>query len=124
MPLYEIEDGHRLMHIQHKTFQEVDLKERQHLQALLRDNISAISPDLLIIDEEFTNWTDSNRRIDLLALDRDVNLNRKLLLQRWNLEADLMDFIHRERAIIHKPLKFVRAGNHLDSRPYELPYSY
>lgn len=74
MPLYEIEDGRRLMPIQHKTFQEVDLKERQHLQALLRDNISVISPDLLIIDEEFTNWTDSNRRIDLLGLDRDVNL--------------------------------------------------
>lgn len=74
MPLYQIDESRRLLHIQHKTFQEVELKERQHLQALLRDNPSAISPDLLIIAEEFSNWTDSSRRIDLLALDRDANL--------------------------------------------------
>lgn len=55
---------------------------------------------------------------------RYIKLNRKLLLQRWNVEADLMDFIHGERAIMHKPQKFVQAGNHLDCRPYELPYSY
>lgn len=74
MPLYQIDEGRRLLPIQHKTFQEVEIKERQHLQALLRDNPSAISPDLLIIAEEFSSWLDSSRRIDLLALDRDRNL--------------------------------------------------
>lgn len=73
MPLFEIDDG-RLVPIQHKTFQEVELRERQHLQALLRDNPATISPDLLIISEEFSNWLDSSRRIDLLAVDRERNL--------------------------------------------------
>ncbi len=63
MPLYQINDGHRLLHIQHKTFQEVELKERLHLQALLRDNPAAISSDLMIIAEEFSSWSDSSRRI-------------------------------------------------------------
>ena len=74
MPIYEIENGKTLKHIEHKTFQEVNLKECQHLQVLLRDNIAAISPDLFVITEEFSDWTDSGRRVDLLALDRDVNL--------------------------------------------------
>lgn len=50
------------------------MRERQDLQALLRDNPSAISSDLLIISEEFSTWQDSSRRVDLLALDRDANL--------------------------------------------------
>lgn len=73
MPLFEIDAG-RLLPIQHKTFQEVEIKERQHLQALLRDNPAVISADLLVIAEELSNWLDSSRRIDLLALDRERNL--------------------------------------------------
>ncbi|CAA9244909.1 MAG: hypothetical protein AVDCRST_MAG93-1487, partial [uncultured Chloroflexia bacterium] len=52
----------------------MQMKERQDLQTLLRDNSVAIAPDLLIFAEEFSYWQDSSRRIDLLALDKDANI--------------------------------------------------
>jgi len=36
--------------------------------------IDVIAPGLLVITEEFGEWEDSRRRIDLLALDHDANL--------------------------------------------------
>ena len=33
-----------------------------------------IAPNLLVITEEFGEWEDSRRRIDLLAIDQDANL--------------------------------------------------
>ena len=50
------------------------LRERQDLQRLLKQHIEVIDPDLLVIAEEFGDWEDSRRRIDLLAIDRDANL--------------------------------------------------
>lgn len=43
------------------------------LQDLLRGNIRAIDPDVLVISEEYSGWQDSRRRIDLLGLDRKGN---------------------------------------------------
>jgi RecB family endonuclease NucS len=48
--------------------------ERKDLQRLLRTQIQALAPDLMVICEEFGQWVDSSRRIDLLCLDRDANL--------------------------------------------------
>jgi len=48
--------------------------ERKDIQRLLRTQIQALSADLMVICEEFGSWVDSNRRIDLLCLDRDANL--------------------------------------------------
>ena len=56
------------------TFSDEGIGEREDLQRVLRDNIDVISPDTLIIYEEFSNWEDSYRRIDLLGLDKDANL--------------------------------------------------
>ena len=50
------------------------LKERSDLQKILRDSPGTIEPGLLIIAEEFTNWEDTRRRIDLLALDQEGRL--------------------------------------------------
>ena len=50
------------------------IQERRDLQRLLRVQISEILPDVLIISEEFGEWDDSRRRIDLLGLDRRANL--------------------------------------------------
>jgi hypothetical protein len=36
--------------------------------------IEVVAPDLLIISEEFGEWEESKRRIDLLAIDKDANL--------------------------------------------------
>lgn len=56
------------------TFSAVGIRERADLQRLLRTQIETISPDTLVIAEEFGEWEDSKRRIDLLGLDRDANL--------------------------------------------------
>ncbi|MDQ3813597.1 MAG: hypothetical protein M3347_06565 [Armatimonadota bacterium] len=54
------------------------LKERDDLQRLLRDHPdeleSIIGETLLVFYEEFNAWQNSNRRIDLLALDKGANL--------------------------------------------------
>jgi RecB family endonuclease NucS len=50
------------------------VRERSDLQRVLRANIAVVAPDVLVIDEEFGDWEDSRRRIDLLAVDRDANL--------------------------------------------------
>ena len=48
--------------------------ERRDLQTLLRDKPEAIDPNLMIIAEEFGDWDECGRRIDLLGLDRQGNL--------------------------------------------------
>lgn len=74
MPLYRIEEQNSLTAIKPSTFSDMQMKERQDLQVLLRDNATAIAPDLLIFAEEFSSWQDSSRRVDLLALDKDANI--------------------------------------------------
>ena len=73
MPIYEfaIDKIHRL---QKTTFDQAKLQERRDLQRLLRVNISVVAPDTLVIAEEFGDWDESRRRIDLLGIDRDANL--------------------------------------------------
>ena len=44
------------------------------MQRLLREHIEVIAPDTLVISEEFGDWEDSRRRIDLLAIDKSANL--------------------------------------------------
>lgn len=56
------------------TFADRGVKERADLQRLLRVNIAVVAEDTLVIGEEYGEWEDSKRRIDLLALDRDANL--------------------------------------------------
>ena len=56
------------------TFSVAQLQERADLQRLLRDQIDVVAPEVLVISEEFGDWDESRRRIDLLAIDRDANL--------------------------------------------------
>src|SRR5436190_990869 len=56
------------------TFSAVGLRERGDLQRLLREQVEVISPETLVIAEEFGQWEESWRRIDLLGLDREANL--------------------------------------------------
>lgn len=64
----------KLVPINTTTFSEVGFKERADLQQLLKQQIEIIAPDVLIISEEFGEWADSKRRIDLLAIDKEANL--------------------------------------------------
>ncbi|BAZ92642.1 uncharacterized protein FOKN1_0238 [Thiohalobacter thiocyanaticus] len=73
MPIYTITDQ-GLIPIHVTRFADEGLRERDHLQQLLRDQIEVIEPDILVISEEFGSWEDSRRRIDLLAIDKSANL--------------------------------------------------
>ncbi len=73
MPIYRI-DNKRVIPIERTTFAQLDMRERDDLQALLKSQIDVISPDTLIVAEEFGEWEGSRRRIDLLGIDKDANL--------------------------------------------------
>lgn len=73
MPLFEITKD-SLRDIPATGFDAAHLRERADLQRLLRDRIDVISPDTLVIAEEFCDWEDSKRRIDLLGLDKSGSL--------------------------------------------------
>lgn len=73
MPLYQItEQSFRA--IPEASFAEMRIGERTDLQRLLRTQIDVLGPDLYLLTEEFGDWEDSKRRIDLLAIDSDANL--------------------------------------------------
>ncbi|MFC5480463.1 hypothetical protein [Massilia suwonensis] len=70
MPLYEL-SSNSIAEIPSVTYASLGLREREDVQRILRDHVDVISPNTLILAEEFGEWTDSRRRIDLLGLDRD-----------------------------------------------------
>lgn len=73
MPLYEMTpDAFRA--ISKPSFTDMKVKERGDLQRLLRTQIEILADDLYVLAEEFSDWEDSNRRIDLLAIDKLANL--------------------------------------------------
>lgn len=73
MPLYEITSS-SFRPINEASFQDLKVKERGDLQRLLRTQIEVLADDLYVLTEEFGDWEDSRRRIDLLAIDREANL--------------------------------------------------
>ncbi|OBU40086.1 hypothetical protein AYY26_07090 [Photobacterium phosphoreum] len=73
MSLYNISNK-KLTALTQTTFAAEGLLERQDLQEALKGCIGAIAPDCLVISEEFSDWEDSRRRIDLLAIDKSANL--------------------------------------------------
>lgn len=73
MAIYELNDD-TIRKITETTFSTAGVTERGDLQRLLRRQVDVIAPDTLVVSEEFGDWEDSRRRIDLLAIDRDANL--------------------------------------------------
>lgn len=73
MTLFRI-DNKKIVPIERTTFAQQSVKERADLQKMLKEQIDIISPDTLVIAEEFGDWEDSRRRIDLLGIDKDANL--------------------------------------------------
>lgn len=55
-------------------FSDQNILERRDLQQAIKANIGAIAPKCMVIDEEYCNWEDSKRRIDLLCVDKRGNL--------------------------------------------------
>lgn len=56
------------------SFNSERILERKNIQAAIKRNIEIIAPNCLVIAEEFSEWADSLRRIDLLAIDNEANI--------------------------------------------------
>ena len=72
MTLYVVGEN-EITKLDSTTFRDQKLPERG-LQALLKLDPEPVSPDTLIVAEEFSDWEDSQRRIDLLGIDQEANL--------------------------------------------------
>lgn len=73
MGLYHITND-LLTELNSTSFQKENLWERRDLQRLLKANIGVIDKNVMIIAEEFSDWSEGSCRIDLLAIDREANL--------------------------------------------------
>lgn len=73
MPIFKLTKD-ALEALPETAFRSQGIRERGDLQRLLRANIGAVAADVLVIAEEFAEWEDSKRRIDLLGVDKDANL--------------------------------------------------
>ena len=73
MALFEM-TGENLTAISETSFDIEGIYERRDLQRHLKKNISVLAPDLMVIAEEYGDWVDSLRRVDLLCIDKDANL--------------------------------------------------
>lgn len=73
MSLFQVSKD-KLEMVPSTTFANEGMMERKDLQRLLRADISPLGSDLLVIAEEFGDWEDSKRRIDLLCLDKSSRL--------------------------------------------------
>jgi hypothetical protein len=69
MSLYEIAESGLVLNAP-AAFADLGLYERADLQRVIRDEIGVLGNDLLVIAEEFGNWEDAKRRVDLLAIDK------------------------------------------------------
>ncbi len=73
MAIYRV-NKNAISAVRETSFAAAGLSERDDMQRLLRDHIEILAPDVLIIAEEFQQWADSNRRIDLLGVSSDADL--------------------------------------------------
>lgn len=73
MPIFRLTKD-AIQPLDETSFPAHGIKERGDLQRLLRANIGVVAPDVLVIAEEFEEWEDSKRRIDLLGVDKAANL--------------------------------------------------
>lgn len=71
MPLFEFESD-KLAPVPSATFDAEKVLERDDLQRAFRAHIDAVVDDVRIVSEEFSSFSDSRRRIDLLGIDRQA----------------------------------------------------
>jgi len=66
--------SNRIKRLEKKKFGELQFTERNHLQEWLANERMVFGEDFLIIQKEFDGFSDTNERLDLLALDKNANL--------------------------------------------------
>ncbi len=60
--------------VQAGSFVALNIWERQHIEEWIRTNPEMLGEDLLIVSIEFDRFSNSNDRLDVLAVDRSGNL--------------------------------------------------
>lgn len=60
--------------LESRSFGELGFRERAHLQEWIAKYPACLGEDLLIIQKEFAGFSDTQERLDLLALDKDGRL--------------------------------------------------
>ena len=73
--MYQINrEANDIIQLKERLFSELHFREREHLQEWIAKNPEVLGEDLLIIQKEFDGFSDTNERLDLLALDKEGNL--------------------------------------------------
>ncbi len=72
MAIYELQ-GDKITKVTATTFADKHIQESD-LQHLFCEEIDIIAPNTMVIATEYSDWADSWRSIDILALDRQANL--------------------------------------------------
>jgi hypothetical protein len=73
--MYRIDRGaNRILPLTVRSFGDLGFQERRHLQEWIAREPTALGEDLLIIQKEFAGFSDTQERLDLLALDRNGSL--------------------------------------------------
>ena len=73
MPLYRMTDE-EFEELEETSFGAEGIYERYDLQRMLRDQADVLEEGLFILSEEYGDWVESSRRIDLLGLDANGSL--------------------------------------------------
>jgi len=69
--MYKIDPtSNALTKLEERSFSDLGFKERDHLQEWIAKEPTALGEDLLIIQKEFSGFSDTHERLDLLALDK------------------------------------------------------
>jgi len=66
--------ANNVVKLEQRLFKELHIKEREHLQEWVAKNPEMLGEELLLIQKEFSGFTDTNERLDLLALDKSGGL--------------------------------------------------
>jgi len=73
--MYQISrETNDIVQLKERLFSELGFREREHLQEWIAKNPEVLGEELLIIQKEFDGFSETNERLDLLALDKEGNL--------------------------------------------------
>jgi len=67
-------EDNRISSLQKQSFSSLGFREREHLQEWIANNPECLGEELLIIQKEFAGFSETNERLDLLAIDKQGNL--------------------------------------------------
>ncbi|MCB8999643.1 MAG: DUF4268 domain-containing protein [Bacteroidales bacterium] len=66
--------ANNVIKLEQRLFKELHIREREHLQEWIAKNPEMLGEELLIIQKEFRGFSETNERLDILAIDKDGGL--------------------------------------------------